>query len=603
MKSSINIIGINWQCNSSACLMIDGEIIGSVSEERFSKVKNDERYPKKAIEWLLKEFKIKPTEINAVCYISNLWSPSPILLRHYTKYKIKDYVNEQKYYWKEKIYNKNNQSILKLFYNKIDFNQYPGKKFWKKIYHLLKNTDDHISNKKIEILGKKIRSEVIFKHLKINKNKIHFIDHPSGHAAWAFFSSSIKNKKNYLVLTLDAFGDYKNYTISRFPKENKIQYLIKGDNSIIARLYRYTTLLLGFKPDEHEYKLMGMAPYAKEKYFKDLFKVFKKFQIVKGIKFVNKKMPKDLYFDIQNIFEGFRFDSICGALQNLTELLSYKWVTNISKKFNIKNFMLVGGVAMNVKNNLNLTKINKINNLFVPLSPDDSSLSMGAAYYYNSIVLKNKSKPIKDGYLGPKINFIHNKKLNKKFIHKYKNINEVTAELLTKGKIVGRIYGRAEFGARALGNRSLIANPTNYESLKKINSAIKSRDFWMPFAASVIESKAKKYFKIKDNIGNYSFMTKCVETTPEGENLFKSAIHPYDKTCRPHIILKNSNPNYEDLIMRFGKKTNTYGLLNTSFNLHGFPIVNDAKDVFKIFEKSNLDALIINNDLYIKPNI
>ena len=92
MKSSINIIGINWQCNSSACLMIDGEIIGSVSEERFSKVKNDERYPKKAIEWLLKEFKIKPTEINAVCYISNLWSPSPILLRHYTKYKIKDHM-------------------------------------------------------------------------------------------------------------------------------------------------------------------------------------------------------------------------------------------------------------------------------------------------------------------------------------------------------------------------------------------------------------------------------------------------------------------------------------------------------------------------------
>ena len=173
---------------------------------------------------------------------------------------------------------------------------------------------------------------------------------------------------------------------------------------------------------------------------------------------------------------------------------------------------------------------------------------------------------------------------------------------MAKGKIIGRIYGRAEFGARALGNRSIIANPSNFESLKKINSTIKNRDFWMPFAASVVESRARKYFKIKDDMINYSFMTKCVETTPEGENRFKSAIHPYDKTCRPHIILKNSNPNYEDLIIQFGKKTNTYGLLNTSFNLHGFPIVNDVKDVFKIFEKSNLDALIINNDLYIKPN-
>ena len=213
-----------------------------------------------------------------------------------------------------KDYNNKNKSILKLFYDKIDFNQYPGRKYWKKVYHLLANSDDHISNKKLENLGKdKIRSN---RHLKIKKNKIHFIDHPSGHAAWAYFSNSIKNKKKYLVLTLDAFGDYKNYTISRFPNENKIQYLTKGDNSIIARLYRYTTLILGFKPDEHEYKLMGMAPYAKEKYFRDLFNVFEKFQTVKGIKFVNKKMPKDLYFDIKNKFEGFRFDSICGHYKN-----------------------------------------------------------------------------------------------------------------------------------------------------------------------------------------------------------------------------------------------------------------------------------------------
>ena len=600
MKSSINIIGINWQCNSSACLMINGDIVGSVSEERFSRVKNDERYPKRAINWLLKEFKVKPTEISAVCFISHSWSPAPILLRHYTKYKIKDYIEEQNKYWKEKIYNKKNQSILKLFKNKIDFNQYPGRKFWEKIYNILKKDDDHISNKKIENLGKEIRSNVIFKHLKINKSKIFFIDHPSGHAAWAYFSGNLKNKKKYLILTLDAFGDYKNYTVSRFINDHKIEFLYEGANSIIARLYRYTTLILGFKPDEHEYKLMGMAPYAKEKYYNDLLKIFKSFQEVKGIKFKNKKMPKDLYFDIKNRIDGSRFDSICGALQKLTEKLSEKWVFNLNKKFNAKFFMLAGGVAMNVKNNLNLTDLKKINNFFVPLAPDDSSLSMGAAYYHNSITLKKKSKPIKDAFLGPKINFSPKTRIKNTWISKSKNINEIASTLLTKGKILGRVCGRAEFGARALGNRSIIADPSNLEALKKINDTIKNRDFWMPFAASVLESKAKEYFKIKDDIVNYSFMTKCVETTPVGQKLFRAAIHPFDKTCRPQIILTKTNPNYEDLIKRFGNKSNVYGLLNTSFNLHGYPIVNDTKEMLYIFENSNLDALIINDKLLIK---
>ena len=600
MKSSINIIGINWQCNSSACLMINGEIVGSASEERFSRVKNDERYPKNAIDWLLKEFKVKPTEISAVCFISNSWSPSPILLRHYTRYKIKDYIEEQNKYWKEKIYNKKNQSILKLFKSKIDFNQYPGRKFWQKIYNILKKVDDHISNKKLENLGKEIRSDVIFKHLKINKNKIFFIDHPSGHAAWAYFSSALKNKKKYLILTLDAFGDYKNYTVSRFTNDNKIKFLSKGANSIIARLYRYTTLILGFKPDEHEYKLMGMAPYAKEKYYKELLEIFKSFQTVKGIKFKNKKMPKDLYFDIKNKVDGSRFDSVCGALQKLTEILTEKWVINLNKKFNAKYFMLAGGVAMNVKNNLNFTNLKKSNDFFVPLSPDDSSLSMGAAYYYNSIILKKKSKPLKNAYLGPKINFITKIKLKNNWIIKKKNINEIASTLLTKGKILGRVCGRAEFGARALGNRSIIADPSNLEALKKINDTIKNRDFWMPFAASVLEFKAKKYFKFKDNPSNYEYMTKCVETTSVGEKLLQAAIHPFDKTCRPQIILKGSNPDYEDLIKRFGNKSNVYGVLNTSFNLHGYPIVNDTKETLYIFENSNLDALIINDELLIK---
>ncbi len=600
MKPATNIIGINWQCNSSACLMINGKIVGSVSEERFTKVKNDERYPRHAINWLLKEFKLERQDINAVCYISTIWSPTPILLRHYTKFKIKDFVNEQHKYWREKIYKNKNQSILKLFKKKIDFNQYPGKKYWSKIYNLLSVTNDHISNKKLEKIGKIIRSDVVVKHLHIDKNKIFFIDHSSGHAAWAYYSNKVSNKKKLLVLTLDAFGDFINYSVFQFNNHNSIKRITKGGNSIIARLYRYTTLLLGFKPDEHEYKIMGMAPYAKKKYYEDLLNIFKKFQSVKGTNFFNKKMPKDLYFEIKEKIEGFRFDSVCGALQEFTEYLCKNWLVNLKNKYNTKNFMLAGGVAMNVKNNLNITNIKGIKNFFVPLAPDDTSLSMGAAYYYNSIILKNRSYPIKNAYLGPKVIYSNIKNKKNKFVIKTNNINEEASKLLHNGKILGRISGRAEFGARALGNRSIIANPKNMISIKKINETIKNRDFWMPFAASVLEIKAKEYFKLKDKHSNYEYMTKCVETTLKGQDLFQAALHPFDKTCRPQIILKGTNPNYEDLIKKFGKKSGVYGLLNTSFNLHGYPIVNDLEDALNIFENSNLDALIINEKLLIK---
>ena len=148
MKKEI-VIGINWEQNSTAALMINGRIISCVSEERFSRVKNDERYPKKAIEWILKKNKINKKEIHKVCLISKAWSPSYSLMRHYTNFSINDYIDEQKKIWFERIYKKKKISQIKTFKNKIDFFQYPGVKYWKKIYKKLINKTDHTSNKEI----------------------------------------------------------------------------------------------------------------------------------------------------------------------------------------------------------------------------------------------------------------------------------------------------------------------------------------------------------------------------------------------------------------------------------------------------------------------
>ena len=601
MKKEI-IIGINWEQNSTVALMIDGKIKSCVSEERFSRVKNDERYPKKAIDWILRQNKIKKKEIYKVCLISKAWSPSYSLMRHYTKFSINDYIDEQKKIWFERIYKGKKISQIKTFRKKIDFSQFPGKLYWKNIYKKLLNKIDHSSNKEIISFGQKIRSEIIFKHLGIHSNNIEFIDHSTGHAAFAYFSK--RNRKKSIVLTLDAFGDFINYSVSIFNKKNKNishKTITSGGNFIIGRLYRYITLILGLKPNEHEYKVMGLAPYCKKQYYQKVEKIFKKFQDTKNLKFFYKNKPKDLYFDIKKKLDGYRFDSIAGGLQSYTEYLICKWVNDIVKKYKIYNICYAGGVAMNVKANLTISNLNKKINLYVPPSPDDSSQAMGACYAYYLLNNKNLNqlKPLENAYLGPGQNLDKNnlKKLNfLKRKNKFKlinnNINYETAKQLSLNKVIGRFCGNAEFGARSLGNRSILASPLKNSIKIKINENVKNRDFWMPFAASVTEKYANKYFYINSEIENYNYMTNCLETTKLGKEKLKAALHPYDLTCRPHIISKNQNKEYEDLINKFGKITGTYALLNTSFNLHGYPIVNSPDQAISILEKSNLDGLL-----------
>tara|TARA_B100001121_G_C18668279_1_gene612496 strand:- start:1229 stop:1927 length:699 start_codon:yes stop_codon:yes gene_type:complete len=231
---------------------------------------------------------------------------------------------------------------------------------------------------------------------------------------------------------------------------------------------------------------------------------------------------------------------------------------------------------------------------------------MGACYAYYLLYDKNeikKLKPLKDAYLGPsaEINFNIKKNFNeKKYRIIKKNINNVAAKLLLNNKVIARFCGRAEFGARALGNRSILASPLSNSVKIKINENVKNRDFWMPFAASVLANKSKKYFILNSDYESYNYMTNCVETTDLGKKLLKAAIHPYDKTCRPQIINKNQNKSYEHLIKLFGDISGVYGLLNTSFNLHGYPIVNEFDEVSSVFINSNLDGLLLDDCLIVK---
>ena len=253
-----------------------------------------------------------------------------------------------------------------------------------------------------------------------------------------------------------------------------------------------------------------------------------------------------------------------------------------------------------------LRNLKFVKNLYVPPTGTDESLSIGACYYLNK---KNKinNKPLKNIYLGQQISRIEIKKeyifkliKNKKNILIEKNINHTKiAQLLNKGEIISIVRGREEFGARALGNRSIIANPSVEGIIQKINEQIKNRDLWMPFALTILETKHTNFI-INDKKIVSDFMTIGFNTKIKNYDKIKNGTHPYDKTVRPQILQKNFNPNYYSIIEKFYKISKIPAVLNTSLNLHGMPISSTLKDILFTFENSGLKYLYLNDNFLIR---
>ena len=210
-----------------------------------------------------------------------------------------------------------------------------------------------------------------------------------------------------------------------------------------------------------------------------------------------------------------------------------------------------------------------------------------------------KPQPLFDLYLGPKYENEEIEKVIHQSGFKYEyieSINEKISTLLLEEKILGRICGKMEFGARSLGNRSILCSPNKLENVQKINQAVKKRDFWMPFAPSILDICAEKYLYSNKKL-KAPFMVLGFQTTPQGQKDLISCVHQSDQSCRPQILEKSTNPKYYDLIKKFLEKSTIGGILNTSFNLHGYPMVNDPKEAIWTFENSDLDYLQIENFL------
>jgi len=590
MKTPEYNLALSVSHNSSAALMRDGEIIVAVCEERSLRKKNYIGYPQNAVDYCLRKAGISGADLSRVAYTT---VDNPGLLvkaKTNTQFSLQDYRD----YYGKKFYKRRfrGEECLDYFQWLRDDEKFNIDKEYFDFSYL---TDEVLKNSALEMeLFRDAQAQKLSQHLGIDKDKVEFLDHHTCHAYYSYFGSPFR-RDDCIVLTLDGWGDGRNQTVWEV-KNEKFSLLAESAQNDIGRIYKMATLILGMRPDEHEFKVMGLAPYAKASHVERAKEVIKDLCAVDGMKLVSKNRPDDLFSYLDESWKVHRFDNIAGAVQLLTEEIACELVKNIAKRTDIRRFVIGGGIAMNIKMNKAISELREVEELFVCGSSGDESLSIGGCYFLNSDPFNNK--PIPNLYLGYDIRDEMDRFDPSIYAHKFSVNTAITfdqvARLLEKGDIVAVIRGSAEFGARALGNRSILADPSKRESVQKINEAIKNRDFWMPFALSILEESLDDYISNPKKLES-PFMAISLDVLPANYSKIEAGTHPYDKTVRPQSVSISGNPEYHELINAFKNRTGIPALLNTSFNLHGEPIVDNVSDAIRTFELSGLDHLLIDD--------
>lgn len=569
------IVGINSSHNGTACLLKDGQIIACVSEERLTRIKNYWGMPYLAIKDCLEIAKLKESDIDYL--VLNFLDP-----KIHTGLKVfgtKGVITNSLLNVKEQL-----------------LTRFPNSRYlydWSLALYYRYLVDPS--------LDKQFKQEIQSK-INLSASKIIKLDHHTSHGLAAYYSSPFPKNKPILIFTLDSSGDGVCATVSKAYGDKIERIATTPSGSSLSDLYMYTTAYLGMKPVEHEHKVMGLAPYSSQKYFQSALNKIKDLVWINAdLTFSTKIHSQLLYKILPNLFAYERFDNVSAAVQVYTEELVCEWIKKAIKKTGISDIVCGGGTFMNVKVNQKIQELTEVKNMFVMPSAADESTAIGTAY--GGYLLQKKQNPILPSieplthlYLGRAFDNQYIEKTLKRAKYKKFNISRPSnlesslATLLAKGEIIARFADKSEWGARALGNRSILAHPSKLEVIPEINKQIKSRDFWMPFAPSVLFEDKDKYFVNKKNIpADYMIIT--FDSTLDGKNKLKSAVHQYDNTLRPQVIRKSWNPSYYKLVEEFKKQTGIGGLLNTSFNLHGYPIVYTPEDALFVFENSGLKFL------------
>ncbi len=593
---SVSVLGIScFYHDSAATLLVDGDIVSAVQEERFTRNKHDDSFPIEAIKYILNSNKISLSEIDYIVFYEKPFLKFERLLETYLSFAPKGFQSFSKsmpLWIKEKLFMK------------------------KVIIDNLKKLDKNFSE----------------------KNKLYFSEHHLSHAASAYFPS---NFEDAIVLTADGVGEWASTTVAVADGDNlEIIKEIKFPHSL-GLLYSAFTYYTGFKVNGGEYKVMGLAPYGNPKYTKVIYDNLidvkedgsfnlnqEYFNYCTGLTMTNSKFSKLFGHKVRDPsnedLNQFHMD-IAASIQKVTEEIMLKMAKSLQKEYKKNNLCLAGGVALNCVANGKIHKEKIFKNIFVQPAAGDAGGSLGAALAFWHLELKNKRKNYKNNYdsmrgsyLGPEFSNDFIIKELKKFGAVFETLNQddiidKSAKLIADGKSCGWFQGRMEFGPRALGNRSILADPRSPETQRKLNLKIKYRESFRPFAPSVLSEHVSEWFDF-NGTSPYMLMVsnvkkeKQIEMNEDERKLFGidklnikrsevPSITHVDYSARIQTVIKDSNELYYKLIEKFYELTGVPILVNTSFNIRGEPIVCSIKDAYRCFLTTELDFLVCGNQI------
>lgn len=586
----MRVLGIHTGIDASACLLDNGVIRFALQEERFVRKKNYVGFPQKSVAKILEMAKLSIDQIDemAVSTTYDLVSPGegqkPSVLA-----KARSLVR-----WK----------IPPLFI------------LWEDIVPEIKKRAPPLfmipQGVQLERRLALVRAMTGF------QGQVTVVDHHLAHAASGYYSAPWKDEP-VLVMSKDGSGDGLCATVG-IGENGQIRKIAETKHThSLGYLYSAVTHWMGMKAHDHEHKIMGMAPHASPDRAKAAYDKFRGLLDVEDLKF-KRKVFEPLcvpYVEkhMRAIFERERFDNIAWGLQRLTEELMVKWTKNAIRRTGIRKVTGGGGVYLNVKANQLIRELPEVEGFFPMTTAGDTTTSIGSAYVvYAQRMLEQGSevdiKPLGHLYLGDEptgraltgiedelLRYAHSHSEVAFDVQHSSHVDALAAELIADGEIVARCRGPMEFGARALGNRSILCDASDLRNVGVINRAIKSRDFWMPFAPVVLEERAADYLV---NPAPAPYMVMAFDTTEDARRDLIAGLHQADFTARPQIIERSWNPGYYGILERFEERSGIGGMLNTSFNLHGHPIVHGPKDALHVFQNSGLRYLVLGDYLVSK---
>ncbi len=559
------VLGIScYYHDSAACIIKDGKIIAAAAEERFTRIKHDNNFPKKAIEFCLDSLNISANEVDFVSF--------------YEKPLIKF----------ERIISQHLDNFPK---NYGQFIQTIGPWFGSRLQ-----------------IQKTLEEEIHY------FGKINYIEHHLSHASSAFYLSPFKKAA---IVTVDGVGEWATTTIgSGLEKKIKIDKEIYFPHSL-GLLYSTLTTYLGFSANDSEYKVMGLAAYGDPKPFKKhlekIVEVFPDGSFKLNMEYFDfdwakhmpsKKMTKLFGHPIRKKEGPVRkyHENIAASLQFRLEEVVFNILINAYKTYKTKNLCFSGGVALNSVLNGKILSNTPFKKLFIPPDPSDAGAAMGAAMYTytqqtNELVEKKNFHP----YLGPEYKWhqiekeIKRYELKFEFVKSDKELVDKTSKLIKNKKVIGWFQGRMEWGPRALGNRSILASATTTKMRDIINEKVKKREMFRPFAPVILEEETKKYFETDDYVSpSARWMLMVYPFKKIGLKQVPAVVH-VDGSGRLETLIRKDNPKYYDLVKSYKDKTGIPIIINTSFNVRGEPIVCTPDDAIRCFLSTDIDYLVIDN--------